>query len=211
MLPILPLVFFLVGTEPPSDPPTAVDLQAPMYASETPPDIGQGYQKNDTSVEVLVSRAFGTTAIGGSNYSHDLWLAQIQGGLMMADVMEPDFWFGGNLEMIGKLMLGGQDNPEGAYFCGINGGLRYHFRTGTALAPFVGCSVGVAITDVGTPDSTGKFQFNQQLGVGTRYLLSRHHAITLAYDFWHISNAGIIEPNDGVNTHVVSLGFAWLF
>src|SRR5262245_57073921 len=115
MLTILPLLFFLVGTEPPSEPPTAVDLQVPVQSSEKPPEIGQGYRKNNTSVEVMVSRAFGTTALGGSNFSHDLALAQIQGGVMLADVMEPDYWFGGNLEMIGKLLLGGQDHPEGAY------------------------------------------------------------------------------------------------
>jgi hypothetical protein len=206
MLTLLSLLLALGGVEPSS----SALLEAPVLSSEKPPELGHGYRKNLASIEVMVSRAFGTKATG-SNFSHDLWLAQIQGGFMLAEVMEPHYWFGGNVEMIGKLLLGGQDNPEGAYFCGVNGGLRYHFRTGTAFAPFLGGSIGVAVTDIGTPDATGKFQFNEQIGVGTRYLLSQHHALTIEYDYWHVSNGDIREPNDGVNAHVVSLGFAWLF
>ena len=206
MLAILSLLLSLVGSEP----PTVADLDVPLHASVEPPEIGHGYQRNDVSVEVMVSRAFGTLGTG-SNFEHDFWLTQVQGGLMLADVMEPEYWFGGNLELIGKLLVGAQDHPDGAYFCGLNGGFRYHFRTGMALIPFVGGTFGIGITDVDTPDATGKFQFNQQIGAGTRYLLSRNHAITLEYDYWHVSNGGIREPNDGVNAHIVSLGFAWLF
>jgi hypothetical protein len=173
-------------------------------------EIGNGFHKNDTSLEVKVSRAFGTKDTG-SNFSHDLWLTQVQGGLILSDVMEPDYWFGGNLEATGQVLLGGQDNPDAAYFFGLNAGLRYHFRTGTGFDPFLAGSFGIGVTDIGTPDATGKFQFNEQIGAGTRYFLSRHYAVTLEYDFWHISNGGIREPNDGVNAHVFSLGFAWLF
>jgi hypothetical protein len=206
MLTMLPLLFTLGSAEPNGAPA----LEVPLRSSASPPEMGKGFLKNDTSLEVKISRAFGTTDTG-SNFSHDLWLTQVQGGWILADVMEPDYWFGGNLEALGLIIIGAQDNPDGAYFFGLNGGLRYYFRTGTAFAPFVGGSIGIGVTDIETPDSSGKFQFNQQIGLGTRYLLSPSHAITIAYDYWHISNGGIREPNDGVNAHIFSLGFAWLF
>jgi hypothetical protein len=173
-------------------------------------DIGDGFVKNSHSIEVKLSRAFGTTQ-GGSNVAHDLWLAQIQAGLMLADVIEPDYWFGGNLEGIAQLMAGGQEKPHASYLVALNPGLRYHFRTGTRFVPFVGGSFGVALSDIDDADATGKFQFNQQIGGGMRYFFDTDKAVTFDYAFWHVSNAGIREPNDGVNTHVFSLGVAWLF
>ena len=60
-------------------------------------------------------------------------------------------------------------------------------------------------------DATGKFQFNQQAGVGARYFFDPQTALVFDYAYWHVSNAGIKEPNDGVNAHVFSLGIAWIF
>ena len=54
---------------------------------ETSPDtiweseIGAGFRKNVRSIEVKLSRAFGTTDTG-SNVPHDLWLAQIDANLL---------------------------------------------------------------------------------------------------------------------------------
>src|SRR5687767_6615720 len=151
MLIILPLLIALGDADLPLKPA----LEAPLLSSESPREIGHGYLKNDISLEVKASRAFGTTD-SGSNFSHDFWLTQLQGGLMLADVMEPEYWFGGNLEAICLGIVGAQDNPDGAYFLGLNGGLRYHFRTGTAFAPYLWGTLGIAVTDIETPDSSGK-------------------------------------------------------
>ena len=173
-------------------------------------EIGDGFKKNAKSVEVKASRAFGTTDTG-SSVPHDLWLARVQFGIMLADVMEPEYWFGGNLEAVGLLMAGGQERPHAAYFTGANAGLRYHFRTGMPLVPFVAASIGAGITDIDDADATGKFQFNEEVGAGLRYFLDSSKAVTFEYGLWHISNGGFREPNNGVNAHVFSLGFGWLF
>ena len=173
-------------------------------------EIGAGFRKNVRSIEVKLSRAFGTTDTG-SNVPHDLWLAQIQGGLMLADVMEPDHWYGGNLEGLLQMTAGGQERPHAAYFLALNGGLRYHFRTNTRWVPFLAGSVGIGVTDIDDADATGKFQFNEQAGAGVRCFLNRRQAVTAEYGIWHVSNGGVREPNDGVNAHVFSVGFSWLF
>jgi hypothetical protein len=173
-------------------------------------EVGQGFRKHSPSLEVKLTRAFGTTETG-SSVAHHLWLTQIQGGLMLTDVLAENWFFAGNLEGLAQFLAGGQDRPESAYFLGLNSGLRYHFRTGTRFDPFIGGSVGIAGTDVGEPDLGGKFQFNQQIGAGTRFFLTEHHALTFEYAYWHVSNGGIREPNDGINAHLFSIGFAWQF
>jgi predicted porin len=108
-------------------------------------------------------------------------------------------------------MAGGQDDPHAAYLVALNAGLRYHFRTGTRFVPFIGGTVGIALSDIDDADATGKFQFNQQVGGGVRYFFDKSTAVTLDYAIWHVSNAGLAEPNDGVNAHIFSLGLTWLF
>lgn len=210
----LPLVLLFAMSPHPEQAESAAVSEKPAAMAEAhnfwQGEIGHGLAKNTRSLEVKVSRAFGTTEMG-SHTSHDLWLAQIQGGLILADVMEPGYWFGGNLEGIGQFIAGMQDNPRAAYLFALNGGLRYHFRTGTPFVPYLGGSIGVGLSDIDDADATGKFQFNQQVGGGIRYFLDRSTAITLDYSLWHISNGGIREPNDGVNAHIFSLGVAWLF
>ena len=125
--------------------------------------------------------------------------------------MEPNYWFGGNLEGLGKVTAAVQDRPHNAYLFALNGGLRYHFRTGTPVVPYVGGAVGFGITDIADADASGKFQFNQQMGGGVRYFFDAATAVVLDYSYWHVSNAGIKEPNDGVNCHNFTIGLAWLF
>lgn len=205
-LPVLLLVAVQCGSDATEIETTLKMSPDTIWESE----IGAGFRKNVRSIEVKFSRAFGTTDTG-SNVPHDLWLAQIQGGLMLADVMEPDHWFGGNLEGLLQGIAGGQERPHAAYFVALNGGLRYHFRTNTRWVPFLTGSVGIGITDIDDADATGKFQFNEQVGAGVRYFFDRTHAVTAEYGLWHISNGGVREPNDGVNAHVFSVGLSWLF
>lgn len=211
----LPLVLLLAAQQSVASDEVASAERAPGQGSAIlteywGTEVGRGLRKNTKSFEVRIGRAFGTTDTGSNNV-HDLWLTEFQFGLVLADVMEPDYWFGGNIEGLGKIIAAVQDRPHGAYFFAVNGGLRYHFRTGTPVFPFIGGAVGVGITDINDADATGKFQFNQQIGGGLRYFFDPQTALALDYEYWHVSNAGIKKPNDGVNCHVFSLGLSWLF
>ena len=173
-------------------------------------DIGGGFAKYAKAAEVKLSRGFGTHGLG-SAVRHDLWLTQIQGGLMLTEPLAAGHWYSGNLEGIGLLAAAGQENPEAAYFTGLNLGLRYHFNTRTRIVPFVGGSAGIGLTDIDRPDLSGRFQFNEQFGAGARYFFTRSHALVLDYALLHVSNAGIERPNRGVNAHLLSLGVSWMF
>ncbi|HEX7861019.1 MAG TPA: acyloxyacyl hydrolase [Verrucomicrobiae bacterium] len=173
-------------------------------------EVGRGFKGNTKSFEMRLGRAFGTTSTG-SNNAHDLWFTELQFGLILADVMEPDHWFGGNIEGLGKIIAAAQERPHSAYLFALNGGLRYHFRTGTRIVPYLGGNIGIGITDISDDDASGKFQFNQQAGVGLRYFFDPQTALVVDYAYWHVSNAGIREPNDGVNCHNFTVGISWLF
>ena len=171
---------------------------------------GSGFQKGARTAEIKLGRIFGTTK-GGSEVAHDLWFTHLQIGLMLSDVLAPERWFAGNVEGTGHLLLARQENPESGYLTGLDAGLRYHLLTRTRLVPFLAGSIGVGVTDVGAPDLSGKFQFNEQIGVGARYFLKRTSALGLEYSVLHVSNGGIRHPNGAITAHVISLGYSYLF
>jgi lipid A 3-O-deacylase len=82
--------------------------------------------------------------------------------------------------------------------------LVYRFTTAGNLEPFVELGIGVSYFDerlVGLRDLGSKFQFEDRVGFGFR---SGNHDWTLRY--MHYSNAGIEEPNDGIDMVMISYG-----
>src|SRR5688572_8659528 len=114
----LPLVLLLAAhnsvAAPPEDTSPSVASDEELSTELWQGEIGRGLKGNTTSFEVRMGRAFGTTSTG-SNSVHDLWLTEFQFGLILADVMEPGYWFGGNVEGIGKVITAVQERPHNAY------------------------------------------------------------------------------------------------
>jgi lipid A 3-O-deacylase len=54
-------------------------------------------------------------------------------------------------------------------------------------------------------DFGGNFSFGSHMGFG--WLLGAKDRYELGYRFQHLSNAGISEPNDGINFHQIRLGY----
>ena len=51
----------------------------------------------------------------------------------------------------------------------------------------------------------GKFRFGDLIGFGG--LLGAKDRFEVGYGFQHLSNAGISDPNDGINFHQIRLGY----
>jgi opacity protein-like surface antigen len=94
---------------------------------------------------------------------------------------------------------------------GVTPLLRYNFATGSGWMPFVDFGAGVTYTDIGRPNLSTRFQFNDQAGLGAHCFLRQDVAVTVQYRFVHLSNAGMKEPNLGVDAHVFSVGVTRLF
>lgn len=84
--------------------------------------------------------------------------------------------------------------------------LDWRWDDGGAVVPYVELGEGVLWTTIRHLSLGGKFQFSSQGGFGVHALLAPDVAISLGYRFRHISNAGLDEPNHGLNTHFFIVG-----
>ena len=83
--------------------------------------------------------------------------------------------------------------------------LTYSFKTAGTLEPFVEFGIGltwISEKRVGLRDLGSRFQFEDRVGAGVR---SGPHDWTLRYI--HYSNAGLEEPNNGLNLVMVNYGY----
>lgn len=97
--------------------------------------------------------------------------------------------------------------PDTSVEVGINPlmfSLRYDY--GQRLVPFVEGGEGLLYHDLHGQDLGNDFEFSSQAGGGAHWFLDGTTALTLSYRIRHISNAGITEPNRGLNTDNVTFG-----
>ncbi len=83
----------------------------------------------------------------------------------------------------------------------------YLKRRFLGLRPFMEMGIGIHyLTDkrFSTKDFSTRFQFGDHIGVGV--LFGRGQKIRLAYQFQHLSNAGLKNPNPGINFHILNFG-----
>ncbi len=152
-----------------------------------------------------------STAILGSTTGHDIALSVVRCGFTLSDTLAKDTWREGDWELLGELFGGAQFSPRVRYVTGLLPVFRYNFTDLEPFVPFFDVGAGVTLTDIHGPDLSSVFQFNEQVGIGAHYLFSERTAITIGYRFMHISNAGIKEPNNGVNANIFSIGLTRFF
>ncbi len=173
-------------------------------------DVGDGFRKHATEVGISGGYGIGLLALA-SEQRHDLVLADVHIGTMLSGLVAKDHFWRGNWELLGQLFGGEQIKPRNAYVVGAAPLLRYNFATGTRLVPFITGGAGVSLTDIRHPDLGSDFEFNLQGGVGAHWFFKRNVSAMLEGRWLHLSNAGIDEPNNGVNTIMIYLGANWFF
>ncbi len=77
--------------------------------------------------------------------------------------------------------------------------------------PYVKAGTGMIYMSLHTLDQSTQFNFLTHLGFGLHYFFKKDTAFTLEYRFRHLSNAGIEQPNSGIDNHFCLLGVARLF
>ncbi len=83
----------------------------------------------------------------------------------------------------------------------------YRYDTGGVLVPFIEGGEGIVLTTLKDLAIGGPFEFSSQVGGGLHLFVNAEDAVTFAVRFRHISNAGINDPNRGLNTYFFSVGF----
>ena len=88
---------------------------------------------------------------------------------------------------------------------GITPVLRFQQTHPGALAPYLEVAMGAHVlseTSVSAERRFGSsFQFGSHLGAGLRF--GPRRAFDLSYRYQHLSNAGIKDPNQGINFHLL--------
>ena len=114
-------------------------------------------------------------------------------------------------ELISQQMLGGSAHPGGSLI-GTSLVMRFGFKPMGKVVPYFDAGSGPVHTtiDEKAPEITGHTQFLSQGGVGLQYFVSPQRAMVFEYHYFHMSNAGLQQPNHGFNGSMFTVGFRWL-
>ena len=171
-------------------------------------DHGRRLRKDQSNAGFALGAGFGVEVFG-SEQEHDLVLVMGRYGRVFTDVLADGYWYGGNFEVLAELVGGVQINPDTRMVVGLSGLVRYNFNTGRRWVPYVDGGFGLGYTDIDNPDLSTDFEFITQVGAGTRYFFGENTALVFQYRWFHLSNAGIDQPNNGTNTQMFYLGVDW--
>lgn len=172
--------------------------------------MGHGFLSGTQTMSLGIGVTHGILVLGGDD-QHDLVPLTLAYGVMIGDTVGAHSWYRGNFEVRLEVLLGPQVNSGWDWTFALTPHLRYHFATGTRWIPYVDIGVGVALTEIRSPDLGGAFQFNEQVAAGVNCFLRDDLAVFLEGRFMHISSAGTSEPNEGVNTVGPFLGVNYFF
>ncbi len=102
-------------------------------------------------------------------------------------------------------------SPETDVEFGIGLGLKYQYPLSNRLAVYAAGSVGPHYITVTCNEQENGFVFANTIGGGLSWFLTGKSAISVEYRFRHLSNADLAEPNGGINSHIVMVGYLIFF
>jgi opacity protein-like surface antigen len=169
--------------------------------------FGRGRYEATLNSGVLFSPFIATGGRPIINYT----LTEVQFGYMLSEVKGRG-WHRGNFELVGEGFASAIFEGDGSFIAGMTIWIRYNFvPPGWRFIPYAQAGMGLTSTDIDHKIVGQPFNFNLDLGLGTRYLLSEHWALNLEYRYQHISNANSGEHNIGINAHGPMVGVSYLF
>lgn len=112
-----------------------------------------------------------------------------------------------NFEWYLEPWISGVKNHQNAVEFGLTMlGLKLEYDQGQQVVPFGIAGTGPMYTGLQGANLSGPFEFASFGGGGIKLFLTQQLALSFQYRFRHISNAGIKEPNPGLNTQFVLIG-----
>jgi hypothetical protein len=94
-----------------------------------------------------------------------------------------------------------------AYGAGFNAlGLKWNFERRGRFSPYLELGGGVIFTNHNVPTYTNTVNFTPSAALGT-HILGKKYNLSVEARYLHISSAGLAEPNPGLNTFDVRVGF----
>lgn len=119
--------------------------------------------------------------------------------------------FDGSLSLGAEAVLFRTREPSESYNVGAMPRLRYVFGSRGKIRPYLeGGGGGIFGTLAGTPEQASNGNFILMAGAGVSWFFSPHIAVSVGYRFYHISNAGLGDPNSGLNYNYPFIGLSYL-
>ena len=154
----------------------------------------------------------GGHGINGSQSGTGVWNLGARYGLILTSPHGPGF-LRGQLEYAFDLVpvwviwqktntaYGGSVNPFA---------FKWILDSPKKVKPFFEIEGGTLFTNTKVPEGTSQINFTTSAGFGAHFLGKRHN-LSAEVRFLHISNAGMTNPNPGINTIQVRVGFGQFF
>ena len=138
-------------------------------------------------------------------------MTEVQFGYMLTEVRGTG-WLRGNVELAGEGFASRIFDGDGSFIAGGTLWGRYNFvQPACRFVPYGQVGLGMVSTDISHRIVGQPFNFNIEVGLGTRYLLNEHWAVGLELRYQHISNADSGRHNLGINALGPILGVSYLF
>ena len=124
----------------------------------------------------------------------------------LTDPLGEGSWYKGNLDLLIEGASLFEYHPQHGFAGGATLLFRYNFLQIERIVPFVEIGAGLLGTDLDLNEQSDGFNFSIQGGLGFHYFLKPRWAVTAEWRLHHISNAGLRQPNSGINSSLFLLG-----
>lgn len=117
----------------------------------------------------------------------------------------------GHFELVYEPFISPVIDPDANIEFGLTTSFKYAYPLTEKFYPYVLVGTGPYYTSLHTYEQSTQFNFCSQGGGGFMYFFREHWAVSADYRWRHASNAGMKQPNGGVDSAVYTLGLSYYF
>ena|SRR5271165_5588807 len=166
--------------------------------------FAQSPEQGATEIQIWTA---GGHSVAGGRGNTGVWNAGLRYGWVLTKPIGPGFLKGRfeyAIDAVPAFLIFQPGNT--AYGAGVNPlGLKWNFATRGHIAPYLELNGGTLFTSHEVPPGTSTVNFTDAAAFGVHFL-GASHAFSLEARYLHISNAGLTNPNPGVNTVEIRFG-----
>lgn len=165
---------------------------------------GGGAEAAGSEIQVWTG---GGSAVPGGAQNTGVWNLGFRYGWVLTGPHGPGFLRGRFEYAVDAVPMFLVFQPSGtAYGAGLNPvAVKWNFDAGSRVKPYLDITEGVLFTNILVPAGTSHVNFDSSFALGLNVPHGRYHW-NVEVRYMHISNAGLTNPNPGLNTIQFRLG-----
>ncbi|MBV9888258.1 MAG: acyloxyacyl hydrolase [Acidobacteria bacterium] len=178
-----------------------------LFAMLPNPTRAQAGPAPDDSRELQIWTG-GGHGLNGSNASTGVWNVGLRYGWILTDPAGPGILKGRFEYAVDAVPVFLVVQRTGtAYGIGLDPfALKWNFVPRHNVIPYIDIGGGTLFSNDKVPPGTSHVNFTTSGAIGAHFLRSKYNW-SVELRFMHISNAGLVTPNPGINTLQVRIGF----